>query len=27
VQNILGVQPVTNFNNRRGQNNFQFVLR
>ena len=27
VQNILGVQPVTTFNNRRGQNNFQFVLR
>ncbi|MDX6577758.1 MAG: hypothetical protein QOE96_3711 [Blastocatellia bacterium] len=27
VQNILGVQPATNFNNRRAQNNFQFVLR
>ncbi|MDX6383569.1 MAG: hypothetical protein QOK48_1142 [Blastocatellia bacterium] len=27
VQNILGVQPMTNFNNRRGQNNFQFVMR
>jgi hypothetical protein len=27
VQNILGVQPVSNFNNRRGQNNFQFVMR
>ena len=27
VQNILGVQPMTNFNNRRGQNNFQFLLR
>jgi hypothetical protein len=27
VQNILGVQPMTSFNNRRGQNNFQFVLR
>jgi hypothetical protein len=27
VQNILGGQPMTNFNNRRGQNNFQFVLR
>ncbi|MDX6444690.1 MAG: hypothetical protein QOH71_1764 [Blastocatellia bacterium] len=27
VQNILGVQPLTNSNNRRGQNNFQFVMR
>ncbi len=27
VQNILGVQRITNFNNRRGQNNFQFVMR
>ena len=27
VQSIMGVQPVTNFNNRRGQNNFQFVMR
>jgi hypothetical protein len=27
VQNILGVQPMTNFSNRRGQNNFQFVMR
>ena len=27
VQNILGAQPMTNFNNRRGQNNFQFVMR
>jgi len=27
VQSIMGVQPVTNFNNRRGPNNFQFVMR
>jgi hypothetical protein len=27
VQNILGAQPMANFNNRRGQNNFQFVMR
>jgi hypothetical protein len=27
VQNILGAQPMTSFNNRRGQNNFQFVMR
>jgi hypothetical protein len=27
VQNILGVQPLANYNNRRGQNNFQFVMR
>jgi hypothetical protein len=26
VQNILGAPPMTNFN-RRGQNNFQFVMR
>jgi hypothetical protein len=27
VQNILGGQSVVVNNNRRGQNNFQFVLR
>jgi hypothetical protein len=27
VQNIMGVQPAANFNNRRGPNNFQFVMR
>jgi hypothetical protein len=27
VQNILGVQPAANNNFRRGQNNFQFVMR
>ena len=27
VESIMGVQPVTNFNNRRGPNNFQFVMR
>jgi hypothetical protein len=26
VQSIMGVQPLTNFNNRR-QNNFQFMMR
>jgi hypothetical protein len=27
VQSIMGVQPVSNINNRRGPNNFQFVMR
>jgi hypothetical protein len=27
VQSIMGVQPAANFNNRRGQNNFQFMMR
>lgn len=27
VQSILGTQPAGNFNNRRSQNNFQFVIR
>lgn len=27
VQSILGTQPVANVNNRRGLNNFQFVMR
>jgi len=27
VQSILGTQPPGTFNNRRGQNNFQFVMR
>jgi hypothetical protein len=27
VQSILGTQPAGNFNNRRNQNNFQFVMR
>ena len=27
VQSILGTQPAANFNNRRNQNNFQFVMR
>jgi hypothetical protein len=27
VQNILGTQPAANLNNRRGGNNFQFVMR
>jgi hypothetical protein len=27
VQSILGTQPAANFNNRRGPNNFQFVMR
>jgi hypothetical protein len=27
VQSILGAQPAVNFNNRRNQNNFQFVMR
>jgi hypothetical protein len=27
VQSILGTQPAVNFNNRRNQNNFQFVMR
>lgn len=27
VQSILGTQPANTFNNRRGQNNFQFIMR